>query len=342
MENNDLELKIIKTYENNIKDPNLINWYIIAKKFDFLDKIGIIPENGNLDFWKPYFSIDEIVTKAFKADWNKSIQFFKYLFDRYDFKYDINFEEYMNNELIFENKNENKLKLFISYSNEKKEETSKIVKFFKNAGFECFISNELKISAQYKAEILNEINEANIFILLLNEEFKRSDWCSQEAGMAYLKYKKAKSLVYCISTDNTNPYGFLNSFNGKQLNENCLWEILDDIDEKLGINSKKIFCIKKMDKLISDLENVNSYDNASSNLRKILKQSKYITQEQINSIMNIAINHDQIYNASSCEVPMKHFILKFPIDENLINEYCKVSGLKLSQKYYESKINIEF
>jgi len=325
----DLKLDIIKTIEYNEDHYEQINWYAMADEFDFFEAVGNIPDSGNLDFWEPHYNIDKIVSETFKANRNKAIEFFQYISKRYDFEYDINLEEYINEKLSFEENEENKLKLFISYATKKKDEANEVLKFFEEAGLDCFISNKLKPSKKYKDEIFNAIFEANIFIFILNKEFKESDWCSQEAGMAYLKYVKSKTLIFCIIEDGTIPYGFLNSFNGKHTHEkNYLCEILEEVDDNLGTDLKSELYIKKLDKIISNLVRAKSYSSARSLLDKIVKYSEHLTQNQLDLVISTATKNDQIYKCIYCVDSMKTLIDTYVIDKKLIDAYYKVANLE--------------
>jgi len=330
MEDRDLKLEIIKTIDayldNDYTEP--ISWFTMADEFDFFDGIGVVPPDGNLDFWEPHYNIDKIVSETFKTDRNKAIELFTYISKRYDFNYDINLEEHMDEKLSFEEKEENRLKLFISYATKRKDEANKVLKYFEEAGLDCFISNNLKISKKYKNEIFNAIFDANIFIFILNNEFKESDWCSQEMGMAYLKYKKSNTLIFCIMEDETIPYGFLNSLNGKHIYEkDYLCEILEEIDENLGCDLKGGLYRKKLEKLISSLVVANSYTSAMNLLDKIVKYSNYLTQNQVDLIISTAATNNQIYGCIYCVDSMKKLIEKFDIDKKLIEDYYKAANI---------------
>ena len=80
---------------------------------------------------------------------------------------------------------QNTLKVFISYSMKDKEIASKIKKILTRFRIVCFIAHDdIEVSEEWRRRILKELNDADIFIPILSDNFKNSDWCSQEAGIA--------------------------------------------------------------------------------------------------------------------------------------------------------------
>ncbi len=53
--------------------------------------------------------------------------------------------------------------------------------------------------------IFCELESADVFVALLSSNFKRSDWCSQELGIARIRRVK----IVPFSLDGTIPFGFI-------------------------------------------------------------------------------------------------------------------------------------
>ena len=80
---------------------------------------------------------------------------------------------------------QNTPKVFISYSMNDKEIAARIKKILTSFGIDCFMAHDdIEVSEEWRQRILKELDEANIFIPILSDNFKDSDWCSQEAGIA--------------------------------------------------------------------------------------------------------------------------------------------------------------
>lgn len=225
-----------------------------------------------------------------------------------------------------------KLNLFISYSNKNLDEATKVQQYFEKGGVSCFLSkNKLKPSDEYKKEIFNTILSTDVFILILSKDFKESDWCSQEAGMAYLLSEKHNVELYCLMLDNVIPYGFLSKFHGEDFySPISIINIAKKIDENLGSNivaNVKEFHKNSIENKIKKLNRTQSYVDASSTLNFLSNHSNYLSKEHINMIIRIAGTNKQIYECFICD---KHL-------ENLITKFEEVIDLNLLEVYYSKR-----
>ena len=99
-----------------------------------------------------------------------------------------------------------KVKVFISYSTAQLEIARRIQEFLDVIKLESFLaSDDLRTASNWKVRILEELQTCEIIIPVLSEEFKTSDWCSQELGIFHFQKKK----IIPISTDGTLPFGFI-------------------------------------------------------------------------------------------------------------------------------------
>ena len=306
-----------------------IEWEVIAEIYDIFDEVGTY-ENG---FFNKY-PTDLIIINIFKK--NKSLfkDVFLFIANRYNLirleQYLEEYEYIFNDDLKFSfdsETNTDNLKMFISFSNEDSEEAVKIQDFFKNCGADCFLSKtSIDISEQYKSRVFDEICNADIFIYLLSENSKTSDWCDQEMGMAYIKHKLGNAEIFVVSHDRSIPYGFLSSFQaGFTCDANYLSEIAQKIDEKLG--SSLYFNIKQyykesIDLKIKDLSTAISYKYAKSILSFLNKRSERLDKIQLERICNISLRNNQIYGSFICKEPLESILSdhKEDIDDGLYHK----------------------
>ena len=217
------------------------------------------------------------------------------------------------------------LKIFISFSNIDSEEALKIQEYFKNCGVDCFLSKtDIVNSDEYKNKIFKTILESDVFIYLLSEHSKGSNWCDQEMGMAFIKYKFGKSKIFIVSTDDELlPYGFLSSFNaGFTYEPGYLHTIARKIDEYF--DTTLIYNIKEhfknlVDLKIKELYLAESYFEAKSLLDFILNHEESLSKDQLSMICGAAISNNQIYNCIICQDPLIKILSKHKeiIDDNL-------------------------
>ena len=249
--------------DNNLWDLGIkIDWETLYELY----KLDGIAGYYNDDYFNRY-EVDVIVRNLLKKDFMLFKDVMTYISTRYNLPI---LEEYLNDYpmlfeiqkgIDFENHfDKNNLKMFISFSNKDDEEAEKIQDFFEKCGVDCFLSKtNMEISDEYKNKIYQNILDADIFIYLLSEESKSSDWCDQEMGMAFMKYKFEKSILFVVSNDGTIPYGFLSSFHaGFTYETNYLTEFVEFNKIKYSIykniNKNKITEPKNFDEIIFDNE----------------------------------------------------------------------------------------
>jgi hypothetical protein len=226
---------------------------------------------------------------------------------------------------------ENKgLKVFISYSTKNKKYGQKIKDFFTNIDVDSFLAeNDIEASEEWRERIFNELISSNIFIFVLSEEFKDSNWCGQEAGMAFLKRKLHQGLIFPIIIDNTRPYGFFDIFQAIPYSEDALNSILTIIDKEYSTNlSEKMESSpgKIIVEEIEELLKANSYIDASKALYVLSENVEFITTNQANKIFEYSSINNQVYGCYKCEKHLKIISNKF---KNKINpKYLKKLGIK--------------
>ena len=288
-----------------------IEWEAIAKIFDIFDEVGTY-ENGIFE----KYPTDIIVANIFKKDKFLFNKVFTYIAGRYRLQllneYMMEYESVLDNGLDFTFENEmdaDNLKIFISFNSNDDEEAEKIQKFFIKCGVDCFLSKtSIDISEEYKKVAFDEICKADIFIYLLSENSKSSDWCDQEMGMAYMKHKLGKSEIFIVSHDGSDPYGFLSSFNaGFTDNVNYLLDIARKIDEKFNSNLvSKIYDYDnaQINTKIKELFTVGNFKAAESLLYFINKRSNFLDKTQLEMICNAAIRNQNLYMCYICRKPL--------------------------------------
>jgi hypothetical protein len=217
------------------------------------------------------------------------------------------------------------LKIFISYSTKNKKYAKRIKDFFTDIEVDSFLAeNDIEASEEWRKRIFEELISSNIFIFILSEEFKYSNWCGQEAGMAFLKKKLNKALIFPISIDDTKPYGFFDIFHAKPHNNDTLIRTLNIIDKEYSTNlsEKRNYCLGKIiDNQIEKLLKASSFTNASNMLYELTENLEFINIDQANKIFENSSLNNQIYKCVICKKHLKLILNKFKDDIN--SQYLK-------------------
>ena len=207
------------------------------------------------------------------------------------------------------------MKFFISYSTLNKDWGGYIKSFLDRCDMSSFLAhNDLQVSEEWKERILKELRSSDVFIPLLSKEFKASEWCSQEIGIAY--YKRGMPIVP-ISLDDTTCYGFISNLQSKKIkNPN---EIEDFIAGGLLRRNVK----KGIELSIKLTENAGSFRHAESALERLSHYYKKMSADQSEKFAHHCIENGQVWAASECR-------------ENYLPMFLKSNQSKISSKNFKA------
>lgn len=201
----------------------------------------------------------------------------------------------------------------------------KFKNFFEDRGLDCFLSaNKLETSDIWKESIANEIKTSQVFIFVLSEKFKESDWCSQEAGMAILKNKVDNKILICpVPIEDMEPYGFINDYHGPIYEgEKTLNSILNKIRKTypnctiVDVENDEIIVNKELEDLIGSLPFVTGFASSNIIFDKIRSHIKDITSKQVDTIIEYSLNNDQILYSFEFKSVISPLIVKFKSELN--------------------------
>lgn len=108
--------------------------------------------------------------------------------------------------------------IFVSHSHEDYDKVTSVLEYLKdeNRGFGLFFPvfiahKDIEPTKKWEDEIFRVLTSTKIFITYLTPNFKQSNWCDQETGIAYATKQKVISI---IGSDDTTPYGFIGKYQG--------------------------------------------------------------------------------------------------------------------------------
>jgi hypothetical protein len=193
---------------------------------------------------------------------------------------------------------EDKIKIFISYSSKYKGLAGKIKEVLKKYGTDAFLAHEDIFPSSNWEEILkNRLIYSDVFLPILTDDFCKSEYCDQETGFAVSLNKK----IIPVKVDN-DPYGFIRSIQAVKLN-------IKDISEAVKIIVKILISSdelreKMLEPLIEALSNSRTYDEAGQRA-KFLLEFKNLNKEQINKIAKITLENQQVFYSDTALPSLK-------------------------------------
>lgn len=206
--------------------------------------------------------------------------------------------------------------IFISHSTKDLKDVLKLVNGLSSYGLRSFVAHrDIQLSKEWVKEIENQLSKCKVFIAFLTANFKTSDWCDQEAGIAYSNNLK---IIPLNCDGGTNSYGFLSKFQTtspifEEDNRNLFRmskfrkDVLNIVDAML---SEKEVIEFTRSSILNQVEEIHSYYDSDCIFSLIPKLEPF-TEEEVKRLIKLSVNNNQIYGAGSAQKPLKEIISKY-------------------------------
>lgn len=221
------------------------------------------------------------------------------------------------------------IRAFISYSIEDRLLAGCLRDELKRYGILPFIAHDdIQLSEEWLKRIESEILSCDAFFPILTNNFRRSKWTDHEVGIA-VAHKKA---IFPLNAE-LMPYGFLSRYQGSELKYRVNRRIFPD-EEYCNIEDSSIFRIidaidyrkslqtQFTNGLVQALKKINGFRRAE----KIIKylETKNLTAQQVNKIIEHAIENNQVHSAYGCIDFLNNIIQSSDFDrKNELRELLK-------------------
>jgi hypothetical protein len=229
------------------------------------------------------------------------------------------------------------IKAFISYSTKDKKygtavkaTLDKINKATPDKiNLESFLAHDdVRVSEEWKKCILAELKECKIFVPLLSEAFKGSDWCGQETGFVV---ERGNVLIIPLSIDGTVPYGFISHIQCHQVSPAGI-----DPQPILGAIGRKWPSIV-IEVLLKSVEGANTFRRADELIEPLTPYFQRFSKEQASRFAHMAIENNQIWPARLCREKYLPQFLKRNRTKISPSQYRALKYQIKNQKWYEDK-----
>jgi hypothetical protein len=136
-----------------------------------------------------------------------------------------------------------KIKVFISHLSSDRDIAHRLKSALEANNFIGFVAHDdIEPTSEWRTEILRALNDMDLFICIISENYKDSFWCQQEAGYATCRGKA----IISIKFDAADPLGFISAYQainrGEKRAEQVVQEIIDLIQtiDKLAYLKDKL------------------------------------------------------------------------------------------------------
>ncbi len=211
-----------------------------------------------------------------------------------------------------------KMKIFVSHHHEYKEKAGKIKSYLEREyGLSVFLAHEdIEPTADWEKVIIRELESCDVFIALLTEMFKLSDWTSQEVG--FVLGRKIYIIPVKISQD---PYGFISRIQAFKIDDQNLYESCKKIAQLISLRDdlKEDF----LNSLISVFKDSDCFDRAKVTIDLLLDYKDEYSLLQMNEIISIASENPQIYGCFKAVRKLKEFVKanESELDPSIVSEF---------------------
>jgi hypothetical protein len=183
-------------------------------------------------------------------------------------------------------------RVFISYSTIDRHVAARVKALLTAGGFSVFMAHDdLQVSEEWKARILQELQGADMFVALLSQAFKASDWAPQELG--YIVGRPSVAIVP-LSLDGTMPFGFISHIQGKRIPPT-------GPDAKLLLHPLvQKFPHLMLPVMIRQLASAGSFRGAEVLMEPLVPFFDVLNVDEANALAAAAVENGQIWSAALC------------------------------------------
>jgi TIR domain-containing protein len=196
------------------------------------------------------------------------------------------------------------MKAFISYSYQDRTTAARIKKVLGDFEIEAFLAHDdIQVSQEWRNHIINDLKISQIFIPLLSQAFRASDWAPQELGIASIR---RGVLIVPLSLDETIPFGFISHLQGRRLPKvgmevaTPLALVIDPIVQR--------FPQELIPHAITRLATSRGWRYSEEIMSLLVPHFPKLTDSQVHAITEAAISNGEIWNAADCA---KKYLPKF-------------------------------
>lgn len=184
------------------------------------------------------------------------------------------------------------MRAFISYSVVEKRIGGAVKKALEAFAVESFLAHEdIQVSEEWKARILQELREVDVFVAVLSANFKASEWCSQELGFIV---SRPEVLVVPLRIDGTNPYGFISNLQG---------QYVSDEGAIPGIFEELLFRKRPRELIPGQIRRVRyagGFRDAEAAVRPLVPHFGFFTDQEVTDFASAVVSNYEVWDASLC------------------------------------------
>lgn len=186
-----------------------------------------------------------------------------------------------------------RLRAFISYSTEDKAAAGAVKRALNTYDIDCFLAHDdIQVSEEWRERILEELAACHVFIALLSQAFKRSEWAPQEIGAVV---QRSEVAIVPLSLDETIPFGFIAKIQGIRVPQTGV-----DPGTVLEPLAKR-FPRLVIPGMIARVRDAATFRSAEAAMRPLVAHFSALTQAELDALVSASNQNGQVWSASLCK-----------------------------------------
>ncbi len=184
------------------------------------------------------------------------------------------------------------VKAFISYSHKDRKYGAQAKAVLSEVGVDGFLAHEdLDVSDEWRACIIEELNNCSIFVPLLSANFLASKWAPQETGFIISRPDVA---IAPISLDGTTPFGFISHVQSRRVSDEGITREL--LIEPLAKRIPR----QILPGLIELASRIGGFRRAEALMAPLVEHFETMTAEEAQALANASVRNREVWDAQLC------------------------------------------
>lgn len=199
------------------------------------------------------------------------------------------------------------MEIFISYSHLDKNLAGVVKDRLESTTLlEAFLAHEdIKPSNEWLDEILKQLEICHVFIPLLTENFNKSVWTDQEAGIAIAGKKLIIPFKFSV-----DPRGFMSRYQAIEIpDERDITHACYRVEQIIA--NKPVVGDLLKDRVIKKFAESGSFAEAANETDHLLRYEDFYTPEQVATIIKSVDYNNQIYLSFAAKPKLRRLVEKY-------------------------------
>ena len=189
--------------------------------------------------------------------------------------------------------NKNSLRLFLSHRDQYKAEAHVLANALEPYGVSVFVAHDaIKPMKEWQEEILNGLMTMEVMLVLLTDDFHKSDWTNQEVGFALGRGIP----IVCVKVGTVDPQGFIGIRQALKGSLECISDVAPRVYHALISEIGQEGRLKEI--LVEAFVSSVSYIDTIDALKRLTETVNHLNDSELTRIIEGYSSNDQLHGCA--------------------------------------------